>query len=129
MFSLKTSKLVKYVMQQINNKQLFAYLLITVYFNCLEFLHFAKAVTHTPVDGTSMNEECEAVSLRCEVFNVRRRRTPSSHVSNETYSEPNGTEDLRRLVSTAVAWRVSRKCLKRLAGSVSPGFGSEFSFS
>jgi len=24
---------------------------------------------------------------------------------------------------------VSQKCLKRLAGSVSPGFGSEFSFS
>ena len=54
-------------------------------------------------------------SLRREVFNVRRRRASSSHVSNETYSEPNGTEDPRRLVSTAVAWRVSRKCLKRLA--------------
>ena len=62
-------------------------------------------------------------------FYVRRRRAPSSHVSNETYSGPNGTEDPRRLVSTAVAWRVSQKCLKRLAGSVSPGFGSEFSFS
>jgi len=68
-------------------------------------------------------------SLRREIFNVRRRRAPSSHVSNETYSESNGREDPRRLMSTAVTWRVSRKCLKRLAGSVSPGFGSEFSFS
>jgi len=32
-------------------------------------------------------------------------------------------------VSTAVTWRVSWKCLKRLAGSVSAGFESEFSFS
>jgi len=31
-------------------------------------------------------------------------------------------------VSTAVTWRVSRRCLKRLAGSVSPSFGSEFPF-
>ena len=68
-------------------------------------------------------------SLRCEIFNVRRRRAPSSHVSNETYSESNGRVDPRRLVSTAVTWRVSRKCLKWLAGSVSPGFGSEFSLS
>jgi len=49
---------------------------------------------------------------------VRRRRAPLSHVSNETYSESNGTEDPRRLVSMAIAWRVSRKCLKRLAGSI-----------
>jgi len=49
---------------------------------------------------------------------VRRRRAPSSHISNETYSEPNGREDPRRLVSTAVTWRVSRYYLKRLAGSV-----------
>ena len=91
------------------------------------------------VDGTSMKRgvrsgRCGSTagwppSLRREIFNVRRRRAPSSHVSNETYSEPNGTEDPRRLVSTAVTWRVSRKCLKRLASSVSPGFGSEFSFS
>ena len=38
---------------------------------------------------------------------MRRRRAPSSHVSNKTYSEPNGTEDPRLLVSTAIAWRVS----------------------
>ena len=33
---------------------------------------------------------------------MRRRHAPSSHVSNETYSEPNGREDPRRLVSTAL---------------------------
>ena len=79
-----------------------------------------QANRHRPVDGTSMNEECEAAkttlwaeaptvgwppSLHSEIFNVRRRRAPSSHVSNETYSEPNGREDPRRLVSTAVTWR------------------------
>ena len=37
---------------------------------------------------------------------MRRRRAPSSHVSNETYSEPNVTEDPRRLVSTAVGRRM-----------------------
>ena len=61
--------------------------------------------THTcrPVDGTSMNEECEAVkttlwaeaptagwppSLHSEIFNVRRRCAPSSHVSNEHTQNP-----------------------------------------
>ena len=58
--------------------------------------------THT-VDGTSMNEECEAVkttlwakaptagwppSLRSVIFNVRRRCAPSSHVSNERTQNP-----------------------------------------
>ena len=59
-----------------------------------------------------MNEECEAVMVDRQVcavrfFYVRRHRAPSSHVSNETYSEPNGREDPRRLVSTAVTWSVA----------------------
>ena len=63
------------------------------------------ACTHTcrPVDGTSMDEESEAVkttlwaeaptagwppSLRSEIFNVRRRCAPLSHVSNERTQNP-----------------------------------------
>ena len=79
---------------------------------CVHLLYtymYADVLTQTytcrPVDGTSMNEECEAVkttlwaeaptagwppSLRsdCEIFNVRRRCAPSSHVSNERTRNP-----------------------------------------
>ena len=48
---------------------------------------------------------------------MRRRRAPSSHVSNETYSEPNGREDPRRSMSTHTHTQLSRYCQPANAGS------------
>ena len=68
-----------------------------------ETASYSNRHTCRPVDGTSMNEECEAVkttlwaeaptagwppSLRSEIFNVSRRCAPSSHVSNEHTQKP-----------------------------------------
>jgi len=68
--------------------------------NCWQYFH-----THTCRPVGVRGGHGWPPSLRREVFNVRRRRAPSSQVTDETYSEPNGREDPRRLVSTAITWR------------------------